>query len=113
MEPVKLSQLSKTSIRKIVHSDNSKPKDEVLCWNLFSNDRLVYVEALSGEVCVYLPDKFDPHSTLIIKRVYTSNHNVYVKTTNDAKIEGEEGAVLDDEVDTLTFRIFDNGWHVF
>ena len=50
---------------------------------------------------------------MIIKRVYTSNHNVYVKTTNDAKIEGEEGAVLDDEVDTLTFRMFDNGWHVF
>jgi len=113
MEPVKLSQLSKTNIRKIVHNDNSKTKDEVMCWNLVPNDRLVYVEALSGEVCVYLPDKFDPYSTLIIKRVYTSNHNVYVKTINDIKIEGEEGAVLDDEVDTYTFRLFDNSWHVF
>lgn len=112
MEPVKLSQLSRTNIRRIIH-DDPKPKAEVVAWNLLPTDRIIYAEALTGEMCLYLPDKFDPSNLLSIKRLHTSKFTVYIKPLGDLKIEGEEGTLLDDEDTIMHLRFFDGGWHVF
>lgn len=114
MEPVKLSQFSKSaSVRKIVHDDATYPKGEVICWSITSNDRVVYVDAKAGEVCLYLPEKYDLGSVLTVKRLYTSQHNVYIKGVNGTRIEGEEGTYLDDEDSFINLRLLDGVWHAF
>jgi hypothetical protein len=114
MEPIRLSRLSKSaSVRKIVHDDIDFPRGEVMCWNLDSQDRIVYIDAREGEVCLYLPDKYDPSNTLTIKRLYTSRHNVYIKPIGTQTIEGEEGTLVDEEDSFLNLRLFEGVWQIF
>lgn len=103
---------TRKNIRKVFGNDDPDKVEKVY---LDKADKIVYVDASTSPVAVLLPTKFDSSSELTIKRLYTSNFNVYVEAQNGQTIEGEEiiGLVSNDEGSSfIVLRYFEGNWHI-